>query len=316
MITTETIKRIRELSEQGQSIKEIAEQLNISDKTVRKYKNTPAPTTHEAAESTGDLSNTPDYSTDDTSLSSPENPEDEKKQDDLKGRHFCFVVYPSEKWIKEHDPECQYDGADGWGEAPDDWIEVLQNTGLPFVVSPLHDQDENPNNTKKKPHWHVIVSWKNTTTYRNARVIAKNILHSPRPQLLSAVKGMYRYLNHLDNPEKHFYNESPKVYNGWERPLDNSEINAIKAAIRKLIYLHNCQEYGEIVAVCAQIDIAYFDVVSSHTFFFDRLCSSFRHAPVVTLERVLPEYEGEEADEILRLIHRYSGGFKNESSDT
>lgn len=308
MITDEQKQLIREMSEQGQTSAEIAEQLQIGKRTVERYKKTPAPTPQDAEESTGDTSITPDYSTESPSSSSG-------KQDELKGRHFCFVVYPTEKWIREHAPDCPYDGSSGWGEAPDDWQEQLQNTGLPFVVSPLHDKDTNPDGSPKKPHFHVIVSWSNTTTYRNARVIAQTILHCPLPQLLKAVEGMYRYLTHADNPEKYQYKEIPRCYNGWERPLDNAAITALKAEIRKLVYLHNCQEYGELVAVCVQLGNEYFDVVSSHTYFFDKLCSSFRHAPLLTLSRVLQEYEGEEAEEIINLLKQYSGGIEDESDN-
>lgn len=315
MITDEQKKLIREMSEQGQTANEIAEQLQVGKRTVERYKNAPAPTPQEAEESTGDCLNTPDYTTNDNDLSSGDDKKADCKQDELKGRHFCFVVYPSEKWIREHVPDCEYDGSSGWGEAPDDWVEQLQNTGLPFVVSPLHDKDENPDGTKKKPHWHVIISWSNTTTYRSARVIAQTILRCPLPQLLKAVNGMYRYLTHADNPEKHQYSEIPRCYNGWERPLDSATITALKAEIRKLLYLYNCREYGELVAVCVQLGSEYFDVVSTHTYFFDKLCSSFRHAPMITLSRVLPEFDGEEAEEIISLMNSYSGGFENESNN-
>lgn len=301
---------IREKYLQGYNVKSIADEVGLSVKTVGKYiKNAPAPTPQEADVNTGDFSITPEYTTKDPEMSSG-------KQDELKGRHFAFVVYPSEKWIRENVPDCTYDGSSGWGEAPDDWIEQLQNTGLPFVISPLHDKDINPDGTMKKPHWHVIVSWSNTTTYRNARVLAQTILHSPLPQLLKAVEGMYRYLTHADNPEKYQYtDELPHSYNGWERPLDSAAVTAILADIRKRVYLDNCLEYGEIVSVCAQLGNDYFDVVSSHTYFFDKLCSSFRHSPLRTLERVMTEFDGNEAEVIQRLYNLYSGGNENESND-
>lgn len=78
-----------------------------------------------------------------------------------KGRHFWYVVYPD--------------------SAPKDWIERLKSTGLAFCISPLHDKDTNPDGTKKKAHWHVIVSWPNTTTYSAALKLAEDILKCPRP---------------------------------------------------------------------------------------------------------------------------------------
>jgi hypothetical protein len=307
LITDEQKQLIREMSGKGETAKNIAEKLNISVKTVRKYKNAPAPDPQNA-DDTGDLPITSNSIISSSRLSS-------EKQDKLKGRHFGFVVYPSEEWLKENVPDCPYNGAEGYGQAPNDWIEQLINTGLPFVVSPLHDKDVNPDETPKKPHWHVIISWNNTTTYRSARVIAQTILCCPLPQLLKAVEGAYRYLTHQDNPEKYQYSEIPKCYNGWKRPLDNNAITAIKAEIRKLVYLENCVEYGELVAVCTQISDEYFDVVSNNTYFFDKLCSSFRHNPLRTLYRVSNEFEGEERETIEKLIDNIVGGTQNESNN-
>lgn len=314
MITAEQKQLIATLSQQGQSATQIACDLKISEKTVRRHKNASAPNLQVEVD-TEDLPNTSNHITSDDDLSSEAQQEKRKKQDNLKGRHFVYVVYPSENWMQSNVSDCPYDGSSGWGNAPDDWIEQLINTGLPFVVSPLHDKDINPDGTLKKPHWHVIISWSNTTTYRNARMIAVEILHCPLPQILRAVEGMYRYLQHLDNPEKHLYEELPKTYNGWHRPLDNDAVNAIKAEIRKLVYLEDCDEYGELVAVCVQMSPEYFEVVSNNTYFFDKLCSSYRHAKLRTLCRVSNEFEGEDRKIIETLINRLAGGIQNESEN-
>lgn len=313
MITDKQVKKIQQLSGQGKKISEIAKQVNVDVKTVKKYagiEKTPALTSTVVPipeVNTGDNTlTTPDYNINNDILSSSKyNISDNKDKDNEKARHFCIIVYPSEKWIREHVPDCVYDGSSGWGEAPDDWIEQLQNTGLAFVVSPLHDKDINPDETKKKPHWHVIVSWANTTTFRSARALAQNILHSPLPIMLKSVDGMYRYLTHADNPEKYQYKEMPRCYNGWTGPLDNNARLELKMQIRKMLYLHNCTEYGELVAICSQHGSEYFDVVSSNTLFFSRLCTSFRYQPCRVLAMILPEYEGEDSEEIIRLLQMY-----------
>lgn len=318
MITDKQIKKIQRLSGQGKKISEIAKQVDVDVKTAKKYagiEKTPAFTSMSMVEqipmmqvNTGDTLTTPDYNTSDDILSSNKYNTNNRdcEKDNEKARHFCIIVYPSEKWIREHVPDCDYDGSSGWGEAPDDWIEQLQNTGLAFVVSPLHDKDINPDETKKKPHWHIIVSWSNTTTFRSARALAQNVLHSPLPIVLKSVDGMYRYLTHADNPEKFQYSESPRCYNGWTRPLDSNARLELKMEIRKLLYLHNCTEYGELVAICSQRGSEYFDVVSSNTLFFSRLCTSFRFQPCKVLGMILPEYENEEdAQEIVKLLQMY-----------
>ena len=189
---------------------------------------------------------------------------DDDKQDNLKGRHFAYVIYPD--------------------SAPADWIEQLKSIGLAFVVSPLHDKDINADGTKKKDHWHIIVSWGNTTTYRAARGLC-NILNCPIPQMLRNCNGMYRYLTHKDNPEKHQYKEQPKCYNGWVRPLDNADVANIKHEIWQMVYIEDCQEYGELLMMCEQRGPEFFEIASRNTLFFKSVCDGYRHNPVRTLQR-------------------------------
>lgn len=214
-----------------------------------------------------------------------ENQQISEEQDKLKGRHFAFVVYPE--------------------SAPEDWIEQLKQTGLAFVVSPLHDKDINADNTPKKAHYHVIVSWGNSTTYRSARGLC-DTLNCPIPQMLKNCNGMYRYLTHKDNPDKYQYKEQPKCYNGWVRPLDNADVENIKKEIWKMVYTEDCQEYGELTMVCEERGAEYFEIASKHTIFFKAVCDGYRHNPVRTLMRRYKTLRDEEDREVIKsLLNSY-----------
>lgn len=214
-----------------------------------------------------------------------ENQQISEEQDKLKGRHFAFVVYPE--------------------SAPEDWIEQLKQTGLAFVVSPLHDKDINADNTPKKAHYHVIVSWGNSTTYRSARGLC-DTLKCPIPQMLKNCNGMYRYLTHKDNPDKYQYKEQPKCYNGWVRPLDNADVENIKKEIWKMVYTEDCQEYGELTMVCEERGAEYFEIASKHTIFFKAVCDGYRHNPVRTLMRRYKTLRDEEDREVIKsLLNSY-----------
>lgn len=207
------------------------------------------------------------------------------EQAKLKGRHFAFVVYPE--------------------SAPADWIERLKRTGLAFVVSPLHDKDENADGTPKKPHYHVIISWGNTTTYKSACGLC-DTLNCPFPQLLKNPNGMYRYLTHKDNPEKYQYMEQPETYNGWVRPLDSADVANLKNEIWQMVYTEDCQEYGELLMVCAAKGSEYFEIASNNTLFFKAVCDGFRNSPVRTLMRYYSSLdEGEVKESIKVLLEQY-----------
>lgn len=106
---------------------------------------------------------------------------------ELSGRSWAFVVYLD--------------------SAPENWKEILQQTGLPFCVSPYHDKDLNPDNTPKKPHYHVICYYENPTTYKNVKTNVCDKINATIPIKLESMRGMYRYHLHLDNPEKYQYND-------------------------------------------------------------------------------------------------------------
>ncbi|WP_225354628.1 Rep family protein, partial [Ligilactobacillus murinus] len=58
------------------------------------------------------------------------------KKDD-RARTWTFIVYPE--------------------SAPENWRDLLDEYHVPWVESPLHDKDINPDGTVKKAHWHVIL---------------------------------------------------------------------------------------------------------------------------------------------------------------
>ena len=73
-----------------------------------------------------------------------------------------------------------------------------------WIESPLHDKDVNPDGSKKKPHWHIMLSADGPITEKRINQIIKP-LNGPIPQKVGSSIGMVRYFIHLDNPEKHQY---------------------------------------------------------------------------------------------------------------
>ena len=114
----------------------------------------------------------------------------------IKKRNWCFVVWPD--------------------SAPENWRDILQQTGNLFAISPLHDSDINPDNTLKKPHYHVIMNYEGPTTYNNALNVAK-LVNANTIQPLEQIRGYYRYFTHKDNPEKFQYSEKDiTTINGFD----------------------------------------------------------------------------------------------------
>lgn len=97
--------------------------------------------------------------------------------------------------------------------APDDWRERLSDFHIPAFVSPIHDNDTNPDGTLKKAHYHILVMFSNVKKASQADEVFKEIgalsgIGSDGKtlfQVCSDIRGTSRYFCHLDNPEKAQY---------------------------------------------------------------------------------------------------------------
>lgn len=183
--------------------------------------------------------------------------------DNGKKRNWTIVVYPE--------------------SLPQNWIDILQGTGLPIAISPLHDRDVNPDGLPKKPHYHLILCYEGPTTYNVVNALAKK-LNAPSPKFIEAVRGLYRYFTHQDNPEKAQYNAKDiRCLNGFciadFVELTKAEVLQIKKDLISLIKQQDFHEYSEFVDYTLfNLSDNEFDVACNHTIFFDRYLSSRRYA--------------------------------------
>jgi len=100
-------------------------------------------------------------------------------------RNFATVVYPE--------------------SAAENWQTVLSEFHVPAFISPLHNEDYNPDGEKKKEHYHVLIMYDGVKTVEQAMQIIESI-GGVGCEKIGTLRGYARYLCHLDNPEKHQYN--------------------------------------------------------------------------------------------------------------
>ena len=90
------------------------------------------------------------------------------------------------------------------------WQEVLAAECVPAIISPLHDKDINPDNTPKKPHWHVMFMYAGPKSQQQvAELCAK--LGGILPIPIQDPQSMARYFIHKDHPSKYQYDEKDVV---------------------------------------------------------------------------------------------------------
>lgn len=180
----------------------------------------------------------------------------------VKKRNWAFVLYPE--------------------SAPADWRELLQKTGLPCAISPLHDKDVNATGEPKKPHYHVMVFYQGPTSYNVVKRLTDG-LNQPIPQVVEQVRGYYRYLTHMDNPEKAQYSPSGiTTLNGFDIgdyvEMSKSEVTKVCRALMDYIRENDIMEYADLMdmTMCEGVPPEWFDVAASHTLFFTGYLKSRR----------------------------------------
>lgn len=102
-------------------------------------------------------------------------------------RNWTFLVYPE--------------------SAPKNWRSIIDDNHVSWIESPLHDKDVNPDGTKKKSHWHILVMYDGVKSYDQIKKLTDE-LNSPIPKRCESARGLVRYMIHLDNPEKYQYLKS------------------------------------------------------------------------------------------------------------
>lgn len=180
----------------------------------------------------------------------------------LKGRNWAFVVYPE--------------------SLPKNYEEIITNTGLPMAFSPLHDKDLDPNGEPKKPHYHVICYYENTTTSKNVKENVTDPLNGTIPIKLESMVGMYRYHLHLDNPEKHQYDDRDRTfYNGFDvqkvDSLSYTEVNKVLQQIQYMIQEESITEYSDLLDILLDNELfTLWDVARNHTLLLNTYIRSRR----------------------------------------
>lgn len=184
------------------------------------------------------------------------------KEKSIKKRNWAFILYPE--------------------SAPENWQEKLSQLGLMGAISPLHDKDINPDGTLKKPHYHVIVIYGNTTTYNNVKNLTDS-LSQPIPEALEQVRGYYRYLTHLDNPEKYQYNASDIItFGGFDISdfveMTKSEVIKFIKEIHQFIRDNGIYEYADLCDSLFDAGmVEHYEVAINHTLFINSYISSRRN---------------------------------------
>lgn len=159
---------------------------------------------------------------------------------------WAFIVYPE--------------------SAPDDWKQILKYSYVRFAVSPLHAPDlcKTGQEQERKPHYHVMIVFDSLKSYKQVECIT-NWINSTRPFIVHNPSGLYRYMIHLDDPNKQqFKNGFDEIekFNGFDgdkyEGYSEKELDSIYKEIFNFIDDNDITEYSKLIQLCKndELDIS------------------------------------------------------------
>lgn len=171
------------------------------------------------------------------------------KNKDQRARSWTFPLYPE--------------------SAPENWREILDEYHVPWVESPLHDKDINPDGELKKAHWHIVLFFDGKKSFEQIKEIT-DALNAPIPQKTANPKGLVRYLIHMDNPEKYQYKRDEIVCHCG---ADIDEYFALSVSSRRAVLWEiidfiqdsRVENFSDFIGFCLETENReWFDIAMNH----------------------------------------------------
>ncbi|MBK0028821.1 replication protein [Lactococcus sp. S47] len=168
--------------------------------------------------------------------------------------------------------------------APENYLEVLEDLHIPFVLSPWHDKDVNKQTGEfKKSHKHGALFFDSLKSYTQLSELLTEKLNSPaHVEIVMSPKGMYDYFTHAENPDKTLYDIN-QIESGCgfelEKFLIEQASDTFLNEVIDLIEENEITEFEELVRFARKNNYLLLSLVIDKTFFFSKFLDSRRHNP-------------------------------------
>ena len=166
--------------------------------------------------------------------------------------------------------------------APENYLEILEEMHIPFVLSPWHDKDVNKETGEfKKAHKHGALYFDSLKSYSQVSKLLTNHLNTPKHvEVIMSPRGMYDYFTHAENPEKTLYDIND-IESGCGFDLDkflitNNSDEFLTLAI-DIIEEHNFLEFNSLVRYARAENPKLLSLIMNKTYFFAKYLDSRRY---------------------------------------
>ena len=167
--------------------------------------------------------------------------------------------------------------------APENYLDVLEEMHIPFVLSPWHDKDVNKESGEfKKAHKHGVLFFESLKSYTQVSELLTEKLHTPsHVEVVMSPKGMYDYFIHAENPDKTRYNMD-EIESGCgfelEQFLITNNNDQFLSTVIDIIEEHNFTEFNNLVRYARVENPSLLNLIIDKTYFFAKYLDSRRHS--------------------------------------
>ena len=167
--------------------------------------------------------------------------------------------------------------------APENYLDVLEEMHIPFVLSPWHDKDINKETGEfKKAHKHGVLFFESLKSYTQISELLTEKLNTPSHiEVVMSPKGMYDYFIHAENPDKTLYNideiESGCGFELGQFLITNNNEQFLSTVI-DIIEVHNFTEFNNLVRYARVENPSLLNLIIDKTYFFAKYLDSRRHS--------------------------------------
>lgn len=165
-------------------------------------------------------------------------------------------------------------------ESAPNYLEILENLHIPFILSPWHDLDFHGDVLLKK-HKHGAFYFESLKSYTQVSELVSGQLNAPKHvEIVMSPKGMYDYFTHAQNKEKTPYRiEDIECGCGFEleKFLVENNTSEFLESIIDIIEENDFIEFEKLVMYARNNNHMMLQLIVDKTYFFTKLLDSRRY---------------------------------------
>lgn len=160
----------------------------------------------------------------------------------------------------------------------DNFLSILKDYHISFLLSPLHDMDTDDKGIPKKPHWHLMLYFDSLKSQKQVKEIFSTINGVGAEKVQSAT-SYARYLCHLDEDDKPHYAPDDVVAYGLDYLDCAKNADARYEGISGIIaYImdEGCYSFAKLVMSLSKDQPHLFKVVCDNAFLVKSFLTSLK----------------------------------------